>query len=82
MTAIAFSLLRKKLGEIIEHVHDAEEPILVTRADGKNVLIVPESWASRNDSVYLLDNPTNAAVLRQSLEQFERGETMPLTDLQ
>ena len=82
MTAIAFSQLRKKLGEIIAHVHDAQEPIVITRADGKNVLIVPESWAIRDDSDYLLGNPANAAVLRESLEQLKRGETVKLLDLQ
>jgi len=72
MTAIAFSLCRKKLGEIIERVHDNDEPITITRADGKNVVIVPESkWESRSDTAYLLSSPENAARLLSAKKQVE-----------
>ena len=72
MTAIAFSQLRKKLGEIIERVHDNEEAITVTRADGENVVIISESeWESRNDTAYLLNSPENAKRLMSAKKQVE-----------
>jgi antitoxin YefM len=72
MSAIAFSQLRKNLGEIIERVHDNEEAITVTRADGKNVVIIPESeWESRNDTAYLLSSPENAKRLLNAKKQVE-----------
>ena len=72
MTAIAFSQLRKKLGEIIERVYDNDEPITITRADGKNVVIVPESeWEARNDTVHLLSSPENAKRLLSAKKQAE-----------
>lgn len=72
MTAIAFTQLRKKLGEIIERVHDNDEAITITRADGKNVVIIPESeWESRNDTAYLLDSQENAKRLMSAKKQVE-----------
>ena len=63
---------QKKLGEIIERVHDNEEAITVTRADGKNVVIIPESeWESRNDTAYLLNSPENAKRLMSAKKQVE-----------
>lgn len=73
MTAIAFSQLRKKLGEIIERVYDNDEAIVVTRADGKNVVIITESeWESRNDTAHLLNSPENAKRLLSAKKQVEQ----------
>lgn len=73
MTAIAFSQLRKKLGEIIERVHDNDEAIVVTRADGKNVVIITESeWESRNDTAHLLNSPENAKRLISARNQVDQ----------
>lgn len=70
MTAIAFSQFRKKLAEIVIRVHDNNEAITITRADGKNVVIIPESeWESRNDTAYLLQSPENAKRLQSASEQ-------------
>ena len=60
MTAIAFSQFRKKIGEIVERVHDNDEAITVTRADGKDFVIVPkEQWDSVRETEYLLGSPEN-----------------------
>lgn len=73
MTAIAFTQLRKNLGEIIERVYDNDEAIVVTRADGKNVVIITEAeWESRNDTAHLLNSPENAQRLLSAKKQVEQ----------
>jgi len=75
MGAISFSRFCKNPSKIIEGVVDNDEPVTVTRADGKDVVIVPlgefESW---KETLYLLKSPKNAARLRESLKQYKAGK--------
>lgn len=77
MTAISFSRFRKNLSKVIEAVVDNEEPVTVTRADGKDVVIVPlaefDSW---RETLHLLRSRKNAKRLRESLRQIEKGEVV------
>ena len=77
MTAISFSRFRKNPAKIIEAVVDNEEPVTVTRADGKDVVIVPladfDSW---KETLHLLRSRKNAKRLRDSLRQIGRGEVV------
>jgi antitoxin YefM len=70
MTAIAYTQFRHKIGEVIDDVIFTGEPITVTRADGKNFVIVPEGeWDSINQTAHLFSSDENARRLRESLEQ-------------
>ena len=75
MTAIAYSQFRKKVSKIVEDlIHDGE-PVIITRADGKNlVLITAEEWESTNETSYLLSSNENAKRLRESLVQAKSGQ--------
>lgn len=77
MTAISFSRFRKNPSKVIEAVVDNEEPVTVTRADGKDVVIVPlaefDSW---RETLHLLRSRKNAKRLRESLRQIEKGEVV------
>ncbi len=60
MGAIAFTEFRRKAGEIIEQVCDTEQPVTVTRADGKNVVIVSAAeWASISETLHLMSSSKN-----------------------
>ncbi|MEW6416408.1 MAG: type II toxin-antitoxin system Phd/YefM family antitoxin [Pseudomonadota bacterium] len=75
MSAIAFTQFRKHLTEVVEEVCDTGEPLTVTRADGRDVVILPAAeWASMQETMHLLSNPENAARLKASIEAAERGE--------
>jgi antitoxin YefM len=60
MGAIAFAEFRRRAGQVIEQVCDTDEPVTVTRADGKNVVIVSASeWASISETLHLMSSSEN-----------------------
>mgnify|MGYP001108586144 CR=1 FL=1 len=80
MSAIAFTQFRKHLTESVEEVCDTGEPLTVTRADGRDVVIVPAAeWSAIQETAHLLSSPENAARLKASIEAAERGEFVDVT---
>lgn len=74
MGAIAFTQFRKHLSESVEEVCDTGEPLTVTRADGRNVVIVPASeWSAVQETLHLKASPLNAALLDASIAELEAG---------
>ena len=54
---------------------DDHEPVIVTRAKGKPVVMVSlEDWASMDETTYLLSSPANARRLRDSITQLNEGK--------
>lgn len=79
MTAIAFTQFRKHLTEAVEEVCNSGEPLTVTRADGRDVVIVPAAeWSAMQETAYLLSSPENAVRLRDSIAAADRGEFVPV----
>ncbi|MBI1219610.1 MAG: type II toxin-antitoxin system prevent-host-death family antitoxin [Rhodobacteraceae bacterium] len=67
--------LRANLSAMMDRVNEDHEPVIVTRAKGKPVVMVSlEDWASMDETAYLLASPANRASLMRSLAQVERGE--------
>lgn len=63
-------------------VNDDHEPVIVHRARGKPVVMVPlEDWASMDETTCLLSSPENARRLRESIRQLESGEVIVLDKL-
>lgn len=73
-SAIAFTQFRKHLSESVEEVCDTGEPLIVTRADGRNVVIVPAAeWASVQETLHLRYSAKNAALLDAAIVELESG---------
>ena len=80
MTAIAYNLFRHRIGKVVEDMIFTGEPVTVTRADGKNFVIVPEDeWDSVNQTAHLLSSDENAKRLRDSAEQAKAGKLVERT---
>lgn len=72
MGAIAFAEFKRKAGEVIEQVCDTDEPVTVTRADGKNVVIVSESeWTSIAETLHLMSSKENESRLNDAAAEIE-----------
>ena len=72
MGAIAFAEFKRKAGEVFGQVCDTDEPITVTRADGKNVVIVSESeWASMAETLHLMSSSENESRLNHAAAEIE-----------
>ncbi len=76
MRAKSISEFRKNIAADIDAAIEDHVPLIVTRSGGKEPAVVMslrdfESW---RETLYLLSNPANAAELRESIAQLERGE--------
>ena len=67
--------LRATLSAVMDQVNDDHEPVIVTRAKGRPVVMVSlEDWASMDETTYLLSSPENALRLRESIRQLNEGK--------
>lgn len=77
MKTLSSTDLRANLSSVMDQVNDDHEPVIVTRAKGKPVVMVSlEDWASMDETTYLLASPENARRLRESLRQLDAGEVL------
>lgn len=75
MKTLSSTALRAKLSAVMDQVSDDHEPVIVTRAKGKPVVMVSlEDWASMDETTYLLSSPENARRLRESIEALDAGK--------
>ena len=65
--------LRANLSAMMDKVNDDHEPLLVTRAKGKPVVVVSlEDFEAMDETAYLLSSPANRAALDRAI-----GESDP-----
>ena len=75
MNAINYSDLRKNLKSTMDKIIDDHEPVIITRRNGDNVVMVSyEDYSSIEETVYLLKSPRNAERLRESIKSYEVGK--------
>ena len=74
MKTLSSTDLRANLSSVMDQVNDDHEPVIVTRAKGKPVVMVSlEDWASMDETTYLLASPANRAALLKSISELEQG---------
>jgi antitoxin YefM len=75
MDHVSYTELRQNLKKHLDKVCDDRAPLLVTRRNGRSVVVLAlsdyEAW---EETAYLLSNPANAEHLRTSLAQAEAGQ--------
>lgn len=75
MRTLSSTELRASLSAVMDQVNDDHEPVIVTRAKGRPVVMVSlEDWASMNETAYLLASPANAARLRRAVKGLNEGK--------
>jgi antitoxin YefM len=68
MKTLSSTDLRANLSAVMDRVNDDHEPVIVTRAKGKPVVMVSlEDWASMDETAYLLASPVNRSALMAAL---------------
>lgn len=74
MKSLSSTDLRANLSAIMDRVNDDHEPVIVTRAKGRPVVMVSlEDWASMDETTYLLAGPANKAALLAAMAEAEAG---------
>ena len=80
MKTISATDLRANLSAIMDRVNDDHEPVIVTRAKGRPVVMVSlEDWASMDETTYLLASPANKVALFTALAEAEAGRKLDKT---
>jgi antitoxin YefM len=75
MKTLSSTALRANLSAVMDQVNDDHEPVIVTRAKGKPVVMVSlEDWAAMDETTYLLSSPANARRLMQAFEELKAGK--------
>ncbi|WP_374642069.1 type II toxin-antitoxin system Phd/YefM family antitoxin [Tabrizicola sp.] len=72
--------LRANLSSVMDQVNDDHEPVIVTRAKGKPVVMVSlEDWASMDETTYLLASPANRAELLKAIAETDPAKMIVKT---
>lgn len=75
MRVISFTQARRSLGVVIDQVIEDQEPTLIRRREGGNVVLLPEqTYNSMQETFYLLSTPANALTLMRSINQLKAGK--------
>jgi antitoxin YefM len=80
MRTLSSTDLRQNLSSVMDQVNDDHEPVIVTRAKGKPVVMVSlEDWASMDETTYLLASPANKRALLDAIAELDAGKTVTKT---
>lgn len=71
--SITASEARQRLFPLIEEVNDDQLAVEIVSKKGTAFLVSADEYRSLKETVYLLQSPTNAARLRESLSESAAG---------
>ena len=75
MDAVNYSSLRQNLKKYLDSVFNDHEPLIVTRKNDENVVILSvDDFNALNETQYLLSTKNNAEHLQNSLSQLRSGK--------
>ncbi|MBN2834784.1 MAG: type II toxin-antitoxin system prevent-host-death family antitoxin [Candidatus Delongbacteria bacterium] len=76
MNAINYTDLRQNLKSYMDSVYKDHEPLIVTRKDNQNVVLISlEDYNSLTETQYILSSQNNANRLLRSLSDARNGKT-------
>ena len=80
MKHISSTDLRANLSSVMDRVNDDHEPVIVTRAGGRPVVMVSlEDWSSMDETTYLTASPANKAALERAIREGREGKVVVKT---
>ncbi len=75
MDAINYSDLRANLKSVMEGVCENHEPLIVTRKNSSNLVLMSyDDYSAMEETAYLLRSPKNAKRIRESIQSFAEGK--------
>ncbi|WP_298789050.1 type II toxin-antitoxin system Phd/YefM family antitoxin [uncultured Marinococcus sp.] len=75
MTVMNYSNARKNFKGLIDKVNDDQESVTITTKERNAVLISEDEYNQYLETIYLLNNPSNAKHLSESINQLNQEET-------
>jgi antitoxin YefM len=78
MNAITYTDLRQNLKTYMDKVIQDNDPLIITRKDKKNVVLISiDEYNSLIETNYLLSNEANVEHLKKSITQHKSGKIKP-----
>lgn len=75
MQAVSYSELRKNLKKYIDDVYSGHYPLVITRKNAENVVLISlDEFNALNETNYLLASKANAKHLKKSIAQYKAGK--------
>jgi len=75
MKAVTYSDVRKNLKSYLDQSYENHEPIIITRKDNKNMMIISvDDYNSMEETRYLKSSITNENRLCDSIKQYKNGD--------
>ena len=70
MDAMTYTEACKRLGETMDRVVDDHAPVIITRDNGKNVVLISQDdFHAWQETAYLMRSPAHAADLRAAVAE-------------
>lgn len=80
-SVISYSHARQNLAKVMQDCVDDSLPVIIASKKRKVVMLPYDDWAAEQESRYLLESPSNAAHLRESLEQIQQGKVAAFSSI-
>jgi antitoxin YefM len=75
MQVISYSEARNSLKSVLDSVNDNADVTIINRRDAGNAVVMSlDHYNSIIETLYLMQNPANAAYLMESIAQFKAGK--------
>ncbi len=76
MRVVSYTQARKSLEAVISQVIENQEPALIRRREGSNVVLLPaQTYNSMQETLHLFSTTVNAQRLLRSVDQLNAGKT-------
>ncbi len=83
MQSISVNKFRDRLKHYVEKVADQHEPLVVTRRQGENFVVISEAdWLQEQETLYVLQNQKLMSQIAASLETFKTKTGKKITAAQ
>lgn len=77
MDHVTYSELRQNLASLMDKVCDDHAPLLVTRRNGRSVIMMAvDDYEEMDATAHLTRHPANVAWIEQSIAQVEAGQVV------
>lgn len=75
MTALSYTAARSNLAKTMEKVCNDHDPVIITRQNAESVVMLSlEDYEALCETNFLLQSPTNARRLSDSIKQLNSGK--------
>ncbi len=80
MQVISYTQARKSLEAVLEQVIENQEPALIRRRKGGNVVLLPEqTYNNMQETLHLFSTTANAQRLLRSADELTQAKLKPLS---